>query len=150
SWLAAQELASVKLFEDDFGTGSLAASWSARAPGGIPKTGSTPVSSVKLDRLDPASAPSAGIEGGSLQLLPEPSGESVRLATRASFDWTSDAVGGWIQATFELAGDRVGASKPAERIGYYVSLIDHEGGGSSPGGNILLDGNPAGGAEVHI
>ncbi len=147
AWLAEQRPEGVKRFEDDFSSGRLAVSWSATAPGDQLKPGQP---AVKLDVVDPEMVPAAGIDGGKLHLLAALSGESVWFATRQSFDWTPDRVGGWIEATFQLAGDRVEGGEPAERIGYYISLQDHDDDGSVPGGNILIDGNPEGGAEVHV
>ncbi len=73
------------------------------------------------------------------------------LSTKQSFDWTPDAKGQWIQVTFDLVANQVGrATGPAERIAYFLALHDFDDSGQTTGGNVLIDGDPAGGAMVHV
>ena len=56
-----------------------------------------------------------------------------------------------MQVTFDLINDKVDArATAAARIGYYIALHDYNDDSSQPGGNILIDGNPAGGATVQL
>ncbi len=84
---------------------------------------------------------------GALQVIDAGSQEDVWLCTSQRFDWTPNDVGSWIQVTFDLVGMKVKPQgTPAERVGYYIALNDYDNNGSVEGGDVLLDGDPAGGA----
>jgi hypothetical protein len=144
AWIRENRESGIVAFRDDFDEpGSLSARWSARAPGDDGPAGKPPVA------LDGSAAPSAAVRGGQLHIN-ESGGEGNRwLSTAESFDWTPEAEGDWIQATFDLDASKVGG-KAAERIGYYIGLRDYDDSDKLPGGNILFDGNPAGGATVTV
>ncbi|HRA90371.1 MAG TPA: DUF1549 domain-containing protein, partial [Planctomycetaceae bacterium] len=73
------------------------------------------------------------------------------LSTKQKFDWTPDVAGHWIQLSFTLLDSRVFETEvPAARIGYGIALHDFNNNSVVPGGNILIDGNPSGGAAVHV
>jgi hypothetical protein len=133
-------------FRDEFDGGEpLAARWSHSVPGDDSPAGSPPV------RVDSDAKPGARVRDGRLQIAESSAPGSRCLATRQSFDWTPDAVGGWIEASFELVDTKLAREgAPAERVGYYIALRDYNDTGDARGGNILFDGNPRGGAEVHV
>ena len=140
---------SVPLFFDDFSACSLKGNWSDTAPGDDGPAGRTAV------RVDHDLAPAAQIRDGQLSVLAAASGESVWLVTKQAFDWTPDNVGSWVEATFDLIDRRAADGQPADRIGYYIALHDYDDSqdsknGSSAKGNILLDGNPAGGLALVV
>jgi uncharacterized protein YunC (DUF1805 family) len=73
------------------------------------------------------------------------------LSTKQTFDWTPEAEGQWIQVTFALIDTKVHDTEtPAARIAYGIALHDFDNSSTTSGGNILIDGNPAGGAAVHV
>ena len=136
-------------FRDDFSGASLAAKWSDTAPGDDTPAGNPAV------RLDRQNRPAAQIQEGRLAVLAAPPGDTVWLVTKQALDWTPNRVGDWIQATFDLVDLRGPEGKPAERVGYYIALHDYDdsgdaSSGQTPQGNILFDGNPAGGATVNL
>jgi hypothetical protein len=96
-------------------------------------------------------APAAVRANGMLRIIEGgPSGDKW-ISTKRAFDWTPDQPGEWIQATFDLLDNKVRANgKPAERIAFFIALHDFNDNGSTAGGNILIDGNPAGGAAVYL
>ncbi len=147
TWYRANRPPSAVLFRDDFdGDGPpLADNWSNTAPGDDTPGGAQPV------QLDSDQAPGALRRAGTLQIL-ESGGKGDRwLSTRLAFDWTPDGPGQWIQATFDLVDNKSLAGRgPAERIAYFIALHDFDGNGPVAGGNVLIDGNPAGGAAVHV
>ena len=134
------------LFEDHFDSPErLAERWTNTAPGDDAPAGSPPV------QVGAASAPGALAQDAALRIIESGGGANRWLSTVASFDWTPDELGGSIEAIFDLIADKVAAADPpAARIGYYVGLHDYNDNGSTPGGNVLIDGNPAGGAAVHV
>jgi hypothetical protein len=144
AWLAARQPAGETLFIDDFSAPSLAGQWSATAPGDDAPGGAAPV------QVDSDASPGAILREGRLQVVETQSLGDRWLSTKAAFDWTPEQVGEWIQVTFELVADRVGEQGRAERIGYFIALHDFNDSGGRPGGNLLIDGNPAGGATVHV
>ncbi|MGE3818023.1 MAG: DUF1553 domain-containing protein [Isosphaeraceae bacterium] len=99
--------------------------------------------------LDDAKAPGGFVKDGALRLrVPaDPSGR--RLVTSESFDWTPSAEGEWVEASFRLVSRSIDKGPVAERVGYFIAAHD---GGAVPDarGNLLIDGNPAGGASVHL
>lgn len=134
------------IFEDHFDVpDQLAQRWSNTAPGDDAPGGSPAV------QVGAASAPAALAQDGCLRILESGGGGNRWLSTRESFDWTPDEIGASIEATFDLVADKIAADAPAAaRIGYYLSLHDYDDNAGPPGGNVLIDGNPSGGAEVHV
>jgi Protein of unknown function (DUF1553)/Protein of unknown function (DUF1549) len=146
AWAKANSLPSTTLFRDEFDDVGppLAERWSATAPGDDTPGGAPPVA------LDSSVAPSAIRERGALAIH-EGGGAGDRwLSTRQSFDWTPEDEGQWVQVTFDLVAAQLDGGKSAERIGYFIALHDFDDSGTVRGGNILIDGNPAGGAAVHL
>lgn len=134
------------LFEDHFDSpDQLAHRWTNTAPGDDGPAGAPPV------QVGAASAPAALAQDGALRVIESGGGANRWLSTAATFDWTPDEPGASIEATFDLVADRVAAEGPAaERIGYYLGLHDYDDNAGTSGGNILIDGNPAGGAAIHV
>lgn len=134
------------LLADDFGAApeSLEEHWSATAPGDDAPGGTPSV------QLNSDSAPAARVVDGQLRIIEVGGAGNRWLSTREKFDWTPDRQGDSIQVTFALVANHVGESSPAERIGYYIALHDYHDNGSTPRGNLLIDGNPAGGAALHV
>ena len=145
-WVTAHRPATAIRFQDDFDApqGKLTA-WSNTAPGDDAPGGRPAV------QLDSEATPGARIRNGALAVS-EGEGEGNRwLSTRAAIDWTPDAVGDWIQVSFDLVDDKLAPDgKPAARIGYYLALHDFDDSSSQPGGNLLVDGNPDGSTSVHL
>jgi hypothetical protein len=134
------------LFEDQFDSpDQLAAHWSNTAPGDDGPGGSPAVSIASSSR------PGADAIDGRLRIVEAGGAGNRWLSTIRSFDWTPDESGAWIQATFDLIDDKLQAGEaPAARIGYYIAMTDFHDNGGMSGGNILIDGNPAGGAQLHV
>jgi hypothetical protein len=144
AWVANHRPASAVLFRDEFQTpGRLKDHWSSLATGGA-----TPANSPSVV-LDSATSPGALADKGVLKILESGGAGDRWLATKDVFDWTPDREGDWIQATFDLVADRVNGG-PAERIGYFIALQNGTANTKVRGGNLLFDGNPAGGAAVHL
>lgn len=141
-WLAANRPPGVLRWSDDFSAESVAVNWSATAPGD-----SLPEAAVRT-ALDGSVAPAARLEDGRLSLLAAGAGDSRWLSTKQVFDWTPAEIGQWMQVTFDLTDSRGAGGQPAERVGFYIALHDYDDNSPVPGGNILFDGNPAGGAGV--
>jgi hypothetical protein len=141
-WLVKNRPAGRVLWRDDFTDGSLAHNWRPHAPG------DNPSKATPLAKLDSQEAPAAKVNAERMSVFAGPSGDSVWVATERNFDWTPEQIGHWIQVTFDLVESRGANGQPAERVGYYLALHDHDDTGPVKGGNILLDGNPAGGASV--
>ena len=88
---------------------------------------------------------------GHLQLLESGAAGDRWLSTRQAFDWTPNAEGEWIQVTFDLVADKVDpAGNGAERIAYLLALHDYNDNSPVAKGNVLVDGNPAGGAQLAL
>ena len=152
------ELASIRpeeklVWSDNFSESTLETNWSNTAPGDDTPAG-TP--GVTLGRREP---PCAVVEDGRLCVLPAYAADTIWLVTKQSFDWTPERLGDWIQVTFDLVDSRGIDGGPAERVGYYIALHDYDDNkdtppgdnrSDNPKGNILLDGNPAGGAGVFL
>ena len=104
-------------------------------------------------KVDSPTAPGAIARDGTLRII-ESGGLGNRwLSTRQSIDWTPNQKGGWIQVhAFDLVDTEAHARQgtSAERVGYYLALFDYNDNNPKAGGNILIDGNPGGGAEVHV
>jgi len=146
SWTREHRPSGTVLFQDDFDARgpALAEAWSNQAPGDDSPAGTPAV------QLDSQQAPAAWRQDGALAIL-EVGGSGDRcLSTQASFDWTPDENGAWIQVTFDLVANHHGDGKPAERIAYLIALRDFNDRQADTRGNLLIDGNPAGGAAVHV
>lgn len=143
SWRRANRQKGTVLFSDDFEMASLAPRWSNTAPGD-----DTPAAAVNVDSTQ---APAAHAKDGTLAIVEAGSQADGWLCTSERFDWTPQNAGQWIQVTFDLVDVKVDpAGSPAERVGYYIALHDYNDNDSVAGGDILIDGNPAGGAEAHV
>ncbi len=143
AWAERNREKGVARFQDDFETGRLAPRWSPTAPGDDAPGGAV--------NVDSESAPGAVIKNGTLRIIESGAAGDRWLSTTQAFDWTPDEVGGWIQATFDLVDRKLADDgTPAERVGYFLATHDFQDNGPKPKGNILIDGNPAGGAAVHV
>jgi len=146
-WARENRPPSVVLLHDEFdpnGPG-LAEHWSNVAPGDDTAAGDGPVG------LDTAEAPGALRRDGSLAIVESGSGGDRWLSTKQAFDWTPDGENQWVQVTFDLVDNKLGADgQAAERIAYLIALHDFNDNSPVGKGNILIDGNPAGGASVHV
>ncbi|MDR3636133.1 MAG: PSD1 and planctomycete cytochrome C domain-containing protein [Isosphaeraceae bacterium] len=145
-WARRNREKGVVRFRDEFDTSApLSPRWSATAPGDNAPAGPVAVN------VDSATPPGALIEEGALRIVESGGGGNRWLSTRQAFDWTPDEPGSWVQVTFDLLDNKIGpGGKPAERVAYYLALHDYDDSGPVSGGNILIDGNPAGGAAVHV
>ena len=141
-WIAAQSPPGRAVWQDRFDSTSLSENWSATV------TGDQHSSPLQLTALDSDQAPGARIESERLNIYAAASGESRWLVTQRKFDWTPDRIGDRIQVSFDLLESHGPDGQPAERIGYYVALHDYDDNTEVKAGNLLVDGNPAGGAGV--
>jgi mono/diheme cytochrome c family protein len=140
-----REPGTIRLQDDFDGPCRLAERWSATAPRDDAPGGTEPV------QIDSTIAPGAAIVDGALRIIANGAAGDRWLSTRDTFDWTPDQVGSWIEATFDLVATRIQPDAPsAERVGYFVALHDFNDNSGVAGGNVLFDGNPAGGAAVHV
>lgn len=153
-WSMKNRLPELIRFSDDFSIGDrLDENWSSTISG---DDGPAGVSAVNLLTTAPASLndqplPAALSSNGLLQIVEGGATGDKWLATKQTFDWTPDGEGQWIQVTFSLIDTKVrDDEKPAERIAYGIALHDFNNNSDVAGGNILIDGNPAGGASVHV
>lgn len=153
TWLLAHRPPGKVDWQDDFDGIPLEDQWSNTAAGDDHPAGAPPV------KLNGGSAPAANIEEGRLALIAASAPDSTWLTTQQSFEWAPKEIGDWVQVTFDLVDDRYKESAPAERIGYFIALHDHDdsadkppadGQFDKPRGNTLIDGNPAGGAQVFL
>jgi len=136
-WLAANREPSESLLHEAF-DGEWQTRWSNTAPGD-----DAPGGSVALGVTTPNSARAVD---GRLQVLAGP--HDAWLSTASAFDWTPDAPGDWIQATFDLVENAIGGL-PALRIGYSIAVHDFDGSAQRPGGNLLVDGNPTEATSIY-
>ncbi|MEX0642547.1 MAG: PSD1 and planctomycete cytochrome C domain-containing protein [Pirellulales bacterium] len=152
-WLLDHRPPGQVVWQDDFDGTPLEAQWTNTVPGDDHPAGLPAV------RITGAIAPAAGIEQGRLALAAAVAPDSTWLATQQTFEWGPKELGEWIQVTFDLVDNRLFDSAPAERIGYFIALHDYDdssdtppadGQFDKPKGNILIDGNPAGGAQVYL
>ncbi len=136
------------LFADPFDD-KLADRWSNTAPGDDVEGGSP---AVQLEpEVGDAAVAAATVRDGHLSILESGAAGDRWLSTRQVFDWTPDVVGASVQVTFDLVADRIEGSDPAARIGFFLALHDfNDNSTDADAGNILFDGNPAGGAALHI
>jgi len=151
-WLRKHRPVAGVLFSDDFDgpEATFLANWSNTAPGDD-APGGTGVVKLAAGAAAPPESPAAVRADGTLRIIEGgPSGDKW-ISTKRAFDWTPDKPGDWIQATFDLLDNKVTSEdKPAERIAFFLALHDFNDNSSATGGNILIDGNPAGGAAVHL
>lgn len=151
-WLKQHRPASAILFADDFDgpEATFAQNWSNTAPGDDAIEGVASVSVTTATNSTPI-VPAAERRNGTLRIIEGgPSGDKWVSTTRA-FDWTPNQPGEWIQVSFDLIDNKVDDDgKPAERIAYFIATHDFNDNGNTAGGNILLDGNPAGAAVVYL
>jgi hypothetical protein len=145
AWIKQNRPRGQLVFADDFDSAEpLAARWSGTAPGDDGPGGTPPV------QVDSDRSSGALVVDRALRIVGS-GGAGVRwFATRRVIDWTPDEKDGWVQVTFDLVADRIPPNKAAERIGYFIALHNFQDNGTVTGGNILLDGNPGGGAAVHV
>ncbi len=156
-WLREHRPVAGVLFADDFdgSEATFLANWSNTAPGDDAPGGTGVVTLTALGAGLPTppkpESPAAVRANGTLRIIEGgPSGDKW-ISTKRAFDWTPNQPGEWIQATFDLLDNKVSPDdKPAERIAFFLALHDFNDNSSTAGGNILIDGNPAGGAEVHL
>jgi len=139
-WVRERRPHGALVFEDTFED---VAAWSNTAPGDDAPAGTPAVG------VGSATAPGAAVSDGVLRIIESGAAGDRAVSTTKSFDWTPNEEGKWIQATFDLVADRIDMGSPAARIAYFIALRDFNDRGEV-GGNILLDGNPAGGAPVHV
>ena len=93
----------------------------------------------------PPPPPAAPPTSGALKIVARP--EPSWLATRQTFDWTPDAVGGWVQATFRLVSDRPQAQAAAAPfVGYHIAV---KGTPGASGYGLKIDGAPAAVPQLH-
>ncbi len=145
SWVNSHRPAEAVLFRDEFThPGRLHENWSnptleAGRPGAI--------GSVALDS---SRAPAASVENGTLKIHESNSGDRW-LVTRQNFNWHPPGEGEWTEASFNLVADRIDGSPPAARVAFFIAA---QAGDSKSGlrgtGNLLVDGNPAGKAALHL
>ncbi len=156
-WLREHRPVAGVLFADDFEgpEANFLANWSNTAPGDDAPGGTGVVMLTAIGAGLPTppkvDAPAAVRANGTLRIIEGgPSGDKW-ISTKRSFDWTPNEPGEWIQATFDLLDNKVSTDdKPAERVAFFLALHDFNDNSSTAGGNILIDGNPAGGAAVHL
>jgi hypothetical protein len=146
-WVREHRPVGRELFRHEFvGSGQpLAEAWSATAPGDDAPGGSP---AVEVD----AEAPHGALaKSGALHVLETGSGGDRWLSTRQSFDWSPEQEGAWIQVTFDLVDNKTDPNgTAAQRIGFFVGTHDFDDNGTVAGGNVLIDGDPSGGAQVHV
>ncbi|WP_437186094.1 PSD1 and planctomycete cytochrome C domain-containing protein [Planctomicrobium sp. SH668] len=129
------------IFHDAFDTESqrVADHWSNVVPGDAQPAGDPPV------QLDHTTSPGANLADGTLRILAGAEEGDRVLSTHESFDWTPEATGDWIQATFDL----VDAGTPAPYVGFFIALRDFNNQQERTNGNLLIDGAMSGRTTVH-
>ncbi|HEY2252604.1 MAG TPA: DUF1549 domain-containing protein, partial [Planctomycetaceae bacterium] len=135
------------LFADTFdaSAGGLANRWSNTAPGDNVPAGKVPV------HIDSTEAPGLDMRDGCLRIIEGNTQGDSWVSTRENFDWSPDEIGTAIQVTFDLVADKLDeAGKPADRIGYLIALHDFDDDSPVAGGNLLVDGHPAGATALHL
>lgn len=158
-WVRDQRPSAGMLFRDDFDDANrtLADDWSNTAPGDDTPGGTAAVKLI--DQAEPAQTelPAAVKRAGALQIAEGGPGGDKWLSTKRTFDWTPNQPGEWIQATFDVVADKVRPDEPpAARIAFFIATRDFNDNETPPAdggvrhGNILFDGNPAGGAAVFV
>ena len=119
--------------------------WSNTAPGDAAPGGKIPV------QINQGTAPGTLVQDGRLRIIEGGTEGSSLLSTKQAFDWTPDAEGGVIQATFDLIDNRLTPDgTPAIRVGFFVALRDFNDTTDVKAGNVLIDGNPETSSSVHL
>jgi hypothetical protein len=151
-WVKQNRRSDFVLFETDFADDEqFSEQWSNRIPGDDGPAGVAMVTLHAGAETVTAPLPAALCAEGLLKIVEGGLSGDKWLSTQQTFDWTPDAEGQWIQASFALVDHRVhDTESPAARIAYGIALHDFDNNSATPGGNILIDGNPAGGAAVHL
>lgn len=146
AWAKQNRVRGDTLFEDTFDDSTtLAARWSTTAPGDDVPSGAVPVN------LDSTNAPAARIHRKQLEIIEGSTQGDSWISTKQSFDWTPDAPGAAIQATFDLVDHRIGPDgTQAQRIGYLIATHDFNDNSAVDNGNLLIDGNPGGATTVYF
>jgi hypothetical protein len=141
-WLRDNREPAETVFFDDFDGDArkLAGTWSNTAPSDAAPAGRPAVN------IDSAKAPAAVVNTGRLTIIESGASGDRACCTVKSYDWTPPAKGAWIQATFDLEAH----GTPAPYVGYFISLRDFNDARGLAGGNVLVDGNKAGGAAIHV
>jgi mono/diheme cytochrome c family protein len=137
-WLAKHQEPSDLLFEEKFDDDGWRTRWSSTAPGDDKPGGTVSLTS--------ASPNAAQVVDGALRVIVGPT--EAWLSTAMAIDWTPEKTGDWVQVTFDLIDNKIGAS-PSERIGYTIAAHDFDDSGTTPGGNILVDGNPTTSTQLY-
>ena len=148
-WVKLNRPPAAVLFRDDFSAESVVENWSSSAPADDAPAGNP---AVQLDR---EVGPAVHVKEGHLSIVAGAPSDSVWLSTKQSFDWTPERIGDWVQVTFDLTDIRGPGGAPAQRVGFYIALVDHNDSSNSPTenrpqGNILIDGNPTGASAVIV
>ncbi|MBM4005140.1 MAG: DUF1553 domain-containing protein [Planctomycetes bacterium] len=138
-WLTVHREPSELLFEETFEDDHWQMRWSNTAPGDDGPGGTVSLSETIAN--------AAQVKDGALQVIAGP--QEAWLSTALAIDWTSEKSGDWVQATFDLIDNKVGATPPSERIGYAIAAHDFDDSGTTPGGNILVDGNPTTSTQLY-
>ncbi len=139
------------MFEDNFDgpSDSFATNWSNTAPRDDAPGGTSVVTLSTQAGVAPA--PAAERVNGTLRIVEGGNGGDKWLVTKTAFDWTPNKPGEWIQVTFDLLDRKLDQQgTPAERVAFFIAAHDFNDNSKTPGGNILVDGNPAGGAAVFV
>lgn len=138
-WLSANREPSEVALHERFDDDTWKTRWANTAPGD-----DHPAGDVKFDEMTPNAA---RVTNGTLQVIAGPM--EGWLSTTAAYDWTPEAKGEWIQATFDLVDNKVGGGA-AERIGYTIATHDYDDSSDRSGGNILIDGHPSGSTSIYL
>ncbi len=151
-WSKQNRLPELIQFSDDFTlTDKLEMNWSNTIPGDDGPAGVSAITLVSQEDSDETALPAAMIGDGRLKIIEGGLSGDKWLSTRQTFDWTPETEGQWIQVSFLLVDTRVREEETsAERIAFGIALHDFNNNSDVGGGNILIDGNPAGGASVHL
>ncbi len=151
-WSTQNRLPDLVRFADEFTRADqLDQHWANTIPGDDGPAGVSAVSLLSSLSVTADSLPAALITDGRLKILEGGLTGDKWLSTSRVFDWTPEVEGQWIQVSFSLTDTKVrDDDTPAERIAYGIALHDFNNTSPVTGGNILIDGNPAGGASVHL
>ncbi len=141
-WLRDNREPAQTVFFDDFDgeARKLAGTWSNTAPSDAAPAGRPAVN------IDTAKAPAAEVNTGRLTIIESGAVGDRACCTAESYDWTPSVKDEWIQATFDLEAH----GEPAPYVGYFLALRDFNDVRGLAGGNVLVDGNKAGGAAIHV